>query len=83
MQFVNFTIGIMSHNEAKNIGTLLTSLVNQTYWKNISKIIVISSGSTDGTDNIVKSFSRKYSKITLVKERKRLGKAHAVNTFYL
>lgn len=81
MQFVNFTIGIMSYNEAKNIGILLTSLVNQTYWKKISKIIVISSGSTDGTDNIVKSFSRKYSKIILVKERKRLGKAHAVNTF--
>lgn len=71
----------MSHNEAQNIGALLTSLINQTYWKKISKIIVISSGSTDGTDGIVKSFSKKYSKIILLKERKRMGKAHAVNTF--
>lgn len=78
---ITFAIGVMSHNEAQNIGTLLTSLINQTYWKKISKIIVISSGSTDGTDNIVKSFSKKYSKIILLKEKKRMGKAHSVNTF--
>lgn len=78
---ITFTIGVMSHNEGQNIGLLLKSLIGQSFWKNISKIIVISSGSTDETDTIVKSFSGKYSKIILIKERKRLGKAHAVNTF--
>lgn len=78
---VSFAIGVMTHNEAQNISSLLTSLLSQTYWKNITKIIVISSGSTDETDSIVASFSKKYSKIILIKEKKRLGKAHAVNTF--
>lgn len=78
---ITFAIGVMCHNEEQNIGALLTSLVNQTYWKRIIKIIVISSGSTDGTNTIVKSFSKKYSKIVLFKEKKRMGKAHAVNIF--
>lgn len=78
---ITFAIGVMSHNEVQNIGTLLTSLVKQTYWRRITNIIVISSGSTDGTDTIVKSFSKKYSKIILIKEKNRMGKAHAVNRF--
>lgn len=78
---ITFAVGVMCHNEAQNIGALLTSLISQTYWKKISKIIVISSASTDGTDGIVRSFSKKYSKIILLKEKKRMGKAHAVNTF--
>ena len=78
---VTFEIGIMCHNEAQNIGNLLTSLVNQTSWKMVKKVIVISSGSTDGTDTIVKSHTRKNPKIVLIKEKRRLGKAHAVNRF--
>lgn len=78
---ITFAVGVVCHNEAQNISALITSLISQTYWKKISKIIVISSGSTDNTDRIVESFSKKNSKIILIKEKKRSGKAHAVNSF--
>ena len=74
-------IGIMGFNEEQNIGHLLQSLINQTCWRRISKVIVISSGSTDNTGSIVKLFSKKNSKIILINEKIRKGKAHAVNTF--
>jgi cellulose synthase/poly-beta-1,6-N-acetylglucosamine synthase-like glycosyltransferase len=71
----------MSHNEGQNIGRLLGSLLKQTVWRKISTVIVISSGSTDETDDIVRSFSKKHHKVILIRERKRMGKANAVNTF--
>lgn len=71
----------MCYNEAQNIQYLLESLYKQTCWNSIKQIIVISSGSTDDTNKIVKKYATKYPKIQLIIERSRCGKAHAVNTF--
>lgn len=71
----------MCYNEAQNIHYLLESLRKQTCWNSMKQIVVISSGSTDDTNKIVKKYATKYPKIQLIVERSRCGKAHAVNKF--
>lgn len=74
------SIGIMAHNEEKNIGRLLQQFFSQQLRKvSISEIIIVSSGSTDKTNKIVKKFTNR--KIKLIQQKKRLGKAAAVNIF--
>ncbi len=46
----------------------------------LQEIIVVSSGSTDGTDDIVGKFTRKDCRIKLISESSREGKASALNT---
>ncbi|MDP8263541.1 MAG: glycosyltransferase [Candidatus Ancaeobacter aquaticus] len=51
-------------NEEKNIGTCLSSLMNQQYPH--FEVIVINDRSTDNTRSIVEDFQKKYSNITLI-----------------
>ncbi len=77
---LSITIGIAAYNEEQNIARLLDSLLHQELSQvTIAEIIVISSGSTDATNRIVKTFGKSYKKIRLLTQRKRLGKASAVN----
>ena len=79
---ISVSIGIPAYNEEKNIGRLLTAILNQkTYYVNIDEVVVISSGSTDRTNIIVDDFVRKDSRIVLIKQRRREGKASAINEF--
>ena len=76
------SIGITSFNEEQNIANLINSLFKQKLkFVVISEILVISSGSTDGTNKIIRKISRKNSKIKLIIQKKRIGKASAVNLF--
>jgi poly-beta-1,6-N-acetyl-D-glucosamine synthase len=76
------SVGIPAYNEASNIAKLLNALINQkTCNVEISEIIVISSGSTDKTELIVEGFSRKDSRIKLLRESERKGKVSAINEF--
>jgi poly-beta-1,6-N-acetyl-D-glucosamine synthase len=76
------SVGITTYNEEQNIGKLLQAFLEQKKDKvRISEILVISSGSTDETNTIVKKYSLKYKFIKLIKQKKRLGKASAVNLF--
>ncbi|MGQ4893517.1 MAG: glycosyltransferase [Candidatus Njordarchaeia archaeon] len=79
---MNVSIGICAYNEEKNIGRLLRSLLKQkTRLVNIKEIIVVSSGSTDKTNEIVKEISKIDERVKLIVQEKRLGKASAVNEF--
>ncbi|EKD85578.1 MAG: hypothetical protein ACD_37C00684G0004 [uncultured bacterium] len=79
---LNISICVPACNEEKNIGKLLTALCGQKTEKiKINKIVVISSGSTDKTNEIVQAFCDKNQNIILVKEPERSGKASAINTF--
>lgn len=76
------SIGVIVYNEEHNIARLLDSLLHQKLKHiRISEIVVVSSGSIDNTNKIVKVLSEKNSKIKLICQKKRLGKASAVNLF--
>lgn len=79
---MDISIGIMAYNEGKNIGKLLES-INQQHLEDvfIREIIVVSSASTDETNNIVLWYAKTNSKIRLLTEKKRKGKASAINRF--
>jgi len=78
----NVSIGIFVYNEEKNISNILNALLNQKLRNiNILEIIIVSSGSTDKTDSIVKDFSKKNKKIKLLTQKGRKGKASAINLF--
>ncbi len=77
---LRISIGIAAYNEEKNISRLLESIIKQKFSKIIlSEIIVISSGSKDNTNTIVKKIAKRYKKIKLYQQKRRLGKASAVN----
>ena len=76
------SIGVCAYNEEKNIRHTLDSILNQTVrGGSIEEIIVVSSGSTDGTDDIVREYSSKDPRVRLLRQERREGKNSAVNAF--
>ena len=71
-------IGIPAYDEEKNIDKLLKYLVKNCI-NDVDGIYVISSGSKDRTNEIVEYYSKKFSKINLIIEEERKGKASAMN----
>jgi cellulose synthase/poly-beta-1,6-N-acetylglucosamine synthase-like glycosyltransferase len=81
-QALSCSIGIMAYNEERNIGRLLTALLaQQTARCQIDEILVLASGCTDGTVDIVSGYCLTDPRIKLVVEAERKGKASAVNLF--
>ena len=82
MKKIDVSIGVFAYNEVKNIKKILSALLNQEQkYINIIEIIVVSSNSTDGTDEIVKDFMQRNDKIKLIAEKERNGKSTAINKF--
>ena len=80
MKKIAVSIGIAAYNEEKNIKRLLDSIRTQRLKRvKIAEILVISSGSTDKTNYILSTYKKRYKKIQLITQPKRLGKASAVN----
>lgn len=76
------SMGIMAHDEAANIGRLLEAVLSQRMeLAELTEIVVIASGCTDGTEDIVRGWARRDARINLVVQRRREGKASAVNLF--
>ncbi len=76
------TVGIFAHNEEANIGPLLQIMLDQQLEiVEIREIIVVSSGSTDLTDEIVRDYKKLDPRISLLVEPERQGKASAINLF--
>jgi poly-beta-1,6-N-acetyl-D-glucosamine synthase len=76
-------IGVMAYNEARNIGALLDSILAQSAFERISRIVVVASGCTDQTCEIAARYAASYPKIELVEEPDRAGKTAAINKFLL
>ena len=79
---LNCSIGIMAYNEEANIGRLLESLSKQKLSQvEIKEIIVVASGCTDNTEQIVKEHAHRNPKVKLLVQKQRKGKASAINLF--
>ena len=71
-------IGVIAHNEAGNMAALLERLITE---PGDHTVCVVSSGSTDATNAIVRSWAAQHPRIRMVTEPERRGKARAVNRF--
>lgn len=75
------SIGICAHNEEGSIPALFESLLCQVLPESfvLHEILVVASGCTDRTDDIVRSWSKIEPRIRLISERYRNGKASSIN----
>jgi biofilm PGA synthesis N-glycosyltransferase PgaC len=79
---MDVTVGVMAYNEEEWICGLLDSLLGQRLRRvRIREVIVVSSGSTDRTNDIVMGFCRRDRRIRLVREPERRGKSRAISRF--
>jgi len=79
---MQISIGITAYNEEKNISKLLDRLLKEKFSFILREIIVVASGCTDRTKDIVKEFTKINKKIILIVEKKRRGKASAINIIF-
>jgi len=75
-------VGICAYNEEHNIKRLLQNLLTKQNLQSDSRILVICSGCTDKTPQVVKGFHRIDARIELVSEAQRRGKANALNKIF-
>lgn len=79
---MRYSVGIAAYNEAANIGRLLDRLVSYSAGSyGPQDIVVVASGCTDRTEDIVREFSGRDARVRLVSQPRRSGKASAVNLF--
>ncbi len=80
MKLPTVTIGIPAHNEARNIGALISSILHQNSKNyNLVEIFVHSDNCSDDTVKIVNEISKKNSIVTQLVSKKRSGKSVGVN----
>ena len=78
----SISIGIMAYNEEAIIGLLLEAVLKQTpFHDRLKEIIVVASGCSDRTEDIVRSFIINDNRIKLISQPQREGKASAINLF--
>ena len=76
------SIGIFAHNEEANIRHLLEAISAQNLDKvQIKEVIVVSSASTDKTDEIVSTYAAEHPTFRLITQKRREGKSSAINVF--
>jgi len=79
---ITTSIGVMAYNEERNMARLLEALTTQRLsGVSIEEIVVVSSGSTDRTDEIVREWSERDRRIRLIRQDEREGKASAINLY--
>lgn len=79
---ISISVGVMAHNEGKNIDRLLDDLLAQKLNQvSLAEVVVVSSGSVDETNRVVNLVASHDRRVRLVIQKERLGKASAVNLF--
>jgi biofilm PGA synthesis N-glycosyltransferase PgaC len=79
---IKCSVGITAHNEEANIAQILEAVLSQRlHTVEITEIIVVASGCTDRTEDIVRAFMAEYPHIQLHVQGRREGKTSAVNVF--
>jgi biofilm PGA synthesis N-glycosyltransferase PgaC len=81
-ELIRCSVGITAHNEEANIGQLLQAMLNQRlHTVEITQIIVVASGCTDRTVDVVKEFQARDPRLELFVQERREGKTSAINVF--
>lgn len=79
---IKCSVGITAYNEEANIGQLLQTMIDQRLYEvEITEIIVVASGCTDRTEEIVREYMETDPRIQLHVQEKREGKTSAINVF--
>lgn len=79
---IEFSIGICAYNEEQIIERSIRTIFTQKLQGFVLKqVLVVSSGSTDRTDEIVRSLAEEYPVITFLPQEKREGKNSAINLY--
>jgi cellulose synthase/poly-beta-1,6-N-acetylglucosamine synthase-like glycosyltransferase len=82
MSSLKTTIGICAFNEEHNISFLLQNLISEQDLPKDCRILIVCSGCTDQTLEVVKEFHAKDKRIEPIIEKTRKGKANALNRIF-
>jgi poly-beta-1,6-N-acetyl-D-glucosamine synthase len=75
-------VGVMVHNEREMIGRCLESILSQgSTTDRVAHVVVVISGSTDGTEEEVRALAAGDDRVKILVESGRNGKAAAINWF--
>ncbi len=79
---IKCSVGLTAHNEEANIAQILEAMLGQRlHMVEIAEIIVVASGCTDRTEDIVREMMQLDPRIQLYVQEKREGKTSAINVF--
>jgi len=79
---IKCSVGITAHNEEANMAQILEAMITQRlFMVDIAEIIVVASGCTDRTEDIVREYMEQDARIQLYVQEKREGKTSAINVF--
>lgn len=79
---IKISIGICAYNEEANIERAIRSIYGQNIDDfEVSEVVVVSSGSTDGTDEIVTELISEFDNLIFLPQAAREGKNSAINYF--
>ena len=82
MSDIEITVGICAYNEAQIIERAIRSIFSQKLSGIVVKeVLVVSSGSTDDTDEIVTKLIPEFPPLRLFRQEKREGKNSAINCY--
>ena len=82
MQPIRCSVGITAYNEEANIDQILKAMIDQRlHTVEITEIIVVASGCTDRTVEMVQAWVEKCPRIKLIVQEEREGKTSAINLF--
>jgi len=76
---MSLTIGVCAFNEERNVRALLLDVLGQTGLPEDVRIVVVASGCTDNTADIVRRVMKDNRRSTLIEEEARTGKVNAIN----
>jgi Glycosyl transferase family 2 len=76
------SVGVMAYNEEGNIANAIAAILAQSpRFGRIAEVIVVASGCTDRTPEIVADIAQNDARVHLIEQEQREGKASAVNLF--
>lgn len=82
LQSAKLSIGICAHNEEANIEQVIVAVLAQIKTRGDYELVVVASGCTDRTVELVKNMAEEEAGVSLIVEKDRHGKASALNLLF-